>query len=104
MMQICLTMNRKELEQAGLSLPIINLTGPAATGKSKAAEHVRSMMPRIKLPSGELALIKDQNMSLNLLKVAMTETYRPIILDPIPDGSSKEIAALMDTVFQNVIK
>ena len=104
MMGICLTLNRKALDQAGISLPIINVTGEAATGKSKSAEHIRIMMPRIKFPTGDLSVIKDNDMSLSRLKTALTETYRPIILDPVPEISPKETTALMDTVFQSVVK
>ena len=104
MMGISLTLNRRALDQAGISLPIINVTGEAATGKSKSAEHIRIMMPRTKCPNGDLTVIKDNDMSLSRLKTALTETYRPIILDPVPELSVKDTIALMDTVFQSVVK
>ena len=99
-----LSTNRNELlEQSGINMPTFHVVGDIGTGKSKAADHLRSLLPYVKDENGSFYLNRDENPTESVLNSDLSVAGAPLIYDPALKISPAQINELLDACFQGVL-
>lgn len=85
------------------NLPSCHLVGDMATGKSRAADHMRAMSPFALSPNGSKSVVKLDNPTETILNQMLCVPGPVLIFDPPPALKDSAINQILDHAYQGVM-
>ena len=96
--------SKEELSKVGLNLPSLHVIGAVTTGKSRAADHFKTLLPQMLLKDGSTKLARENELTKSRIYHMLGEVRPPFVLDPPPSITKKEMSQLLDNCYQSNVR
>ena len=103
LMMIAFSKLAVNLENHEYNLPSCHLIGEMATGKSRAADHMRSMLPYSVSPNGSTSVMRLDNPTESILNKLLCVSGPICIFDPPPALKEATMNKILDHAYQGVL-
>ena len=88
------------LENGGINMATLHVVGDIGTGKSKGADHIRSLLPYSVDRNGRSFIHREDNPSEAVLNEDLSQEGAPLIYDPALKLPPSTLNEVLDNSFQ----